>query len=98
MKLITAEEVSVKLERLKVIADYQQVLMMANVDLANPSEGHQLYMKSQRYCGTIQGKAPTDHTTMETVNIPSPLPALNGNSNTTVPFELSQTKDFQRAL
>ena len=36
-------------------------------------------MKSQRYCGTIQGKAPTDHSTMETVNIPSPLPALNGN-------------------
>ena len=30
MKLITAEEVSVKLERLRVIADYQQVLMMAN--------------------------------------------------------------------
>ena len=79
MKLITAEEVSVKLERLRVIADYQQVLMMANVDLANPSEGHQLYMKSQRYCGTIQGKAPTDHSTMETVNIPSPLSALNGN-------------------
>ena len=79
MKLITAEEVLVKLEHLRVIADYQQVLMMANVDLANPSEGHQLYMKSQRYCGTIQGKAPTDHSTMETVNIPSPLPALNGN-------------------
>ena len=79
MKLITAEEVSVKLEHLKVIADYQQVLMMTNVDLVNPSEGHQLYMKSQRYCGTIQGKAPTDHSTMETVNIPSPLPALNAN-------------------
>ena len=79
MKLITAEEVSVKLERLKVIPDYQQVLILSAVDLANPSEGHQLYQQSQKYCRTVQGKAPTDHSTMETVNIPSPLPALNGN-------------------
>ena len=53
--------------------------MLADVDLANPSARHQLYQKSQKYCGTVQGKAPTDHSSMESVNIPLPLPALNGD-------------------
>ena len=79
MKLFTAEEVTVKLERLKVIPEYQEVLMMPDVDLDNPSEGYKLYQKSQKYCGTIQGKAPTDYSSMTTVNIPSPLPSLNGD-------------------
>ena len=74
-----AEEVSVKLERLKVIPDYQEILMMADVDYGNPTEGYQLYQKSQKYCGTIQGKAPRDHSSMATVNIPSPLPSLSGD-------------------
>ena len=79
MKLLTGEEVATHLERLQVIEDYQKVLMFPDFDLDNYTEGYNLYQASQRYSGSRQSKAPTSHKSMEGVNIPSPLPSLNGN-------------------
>ena len=79
MKLVTAEEVKTKLERLKFLDEYTKILHLPEADLDNPPAGHKIYQESQVYSGTPQGKAPLEHPDMAGISIPSPLPYLDGD-------------------
>ena len=95
MKLLTAEEVKTKLERLKCIEEYNKVLLLTEADLDNPPAGHKIYQESQIYSGTPQGKAPEDHDSMAGVNIPSPLPYLDGDKVCKLYQYLQQNGGYQ---
>ena len=95
MKLFTAEEVRTKLERLKCIEEYTKPLLLIEANLDNPPQGHKIYQDSQVYSGTPQEKAPEEHDSMAGVNIPSPLPYLDGDKVCKLYQYLQQNGGYQ---
>ena len=66
------------LDELKLIPAYNQPLKAE--ELLEEPPGHALYNACMKITTTAQGKAPSDFPAMtEVSNLPSPLPALNGN-------------------
>ena len=100
MTLLTKQSVQKVLDRLKVIAEYTKPLKDEELLVEPP--GHQIYQACMKITTTAQGKAPEDFPGLTHVsNLPSPLPALDGNQviqlyqflNNNGGFGLSPTKE-----
>ena len=100
MTLLTKQNVQKVLDRLKVIPEYTKPLKAEELLVEPP--GHQIYQACMKITTTAQGKAPEDFPGLTNVsNLPSPLPALDGNQviqlyqflNNNGGFGLSPTKE-----
>ena len=78
MTLLTKQSVQKILDRLKLIPEYTKPLKAEELLVETP--GHQIYQSCMKITTTAQGKAPEDFPGLTNVsNLPSPLPALDGN-------------------